>query len=270
MKTLAQAVTTRTDATKPPALFVWGPRFLDTIPAVPGTMVIVGGRTGHGKSFFGLELLRSTETPALYISCEDPESEVARRAIGMPLARLQEILLVVPRRPRLSAVVRAIETAFAEGHLPRLVMLDYIQLVQYDGEVAAWSQTDAIGMIISELKALGRELGFVLVLNAQLNRPKERAYADDFPNLWDLRDSANLENAAEAVILLHGPGDIVEVRVCKNKSGRNGNHARFSRGPNGFFLPVSPAPDPDIFGDGEVTYVPAAALAADDLFAEAA
>lgn len=247
----------------------YGLPFLDDCPAAPGTLVVVGGRTGEGKSFFGLKLLEAASTPALYISCEDGESEVGRRATAFPSDRLANVWLAVPRRPRLSAILRLIASAFGEGKPnPRLILLDYIQLIQYDGEVAAWSQTDAIGITIAELKALGRELGFVLVLNGQLRRPSLGVSDSDFPNLWDLRDSANIENSAEVVILLHGPGAEVEVRVAKNKSGRRGAAARFRRGGNGAFVPVPVEVDVDLFGDGETEAYAARPSPQLDLFDE--
>jgi replicative DNA helicase len=63
----------------------------------------------------------------------------------------------------------------------------------------------AVSMVSSHLKTLGRQLGFVVVSAAQINR----AGADE-PGLHHLRDSGALEADADAVILLHQPVDEAE------------------------------------------------------------
>jgi replicative DNA helicase len=226
----------------------YGLSLLDSCPNTPGTLIVVGGRTGAGKSYFGLCLLAECSTPGAYVSLEDPPNEVARRVEAMPRHRLSEVLLITPRRSRLSHIAREIEQAFADGHTPRMVVIDYIQLVQYDGETPAWSQTDQIGLTIQELKAVARERGFVLVVLCQLRRPN-RDEADHFPTLWDLRDSSNLENSAEVVVLLRAHEDQrLEARVAKNKSGATGGTAFFKRGSCGFLTPITPVVDQEIFG----------------------
>jgi len=225
----------------------YGLSLLHSCPNTPGTLIVVGGRTGAGKSYFGLTLLAECSTPGAYVSLEDPPTEVARRVAAMPGHRLSEVLLVTPRRSRLSHICREIEQLFTDGHQPRMVVIDYIQLVGYDGEMPAWSQTDQIGLTIQELKAVARERGFVLVVLCQLRRPNREDF-DGFPTLWDLRDSSNLENSAEVVVLLQAHEDQrLEARVAKNKSGATGGRAFFERGPCGFLRVIVPVVDREIF-----------------------
>lgn len=255
------------DAEATPVL-AYGLPFLDGAPATAGSLVVVGGRPGAGKSYFGLQLLSECVQPGVYVSLEDPAAEVARRVRdSFSPARLDEVLLCTPKRPRLSLICKEIADAYAAGARPRMVVVDYIQLIQYDGEVNAWSQTDQIGLIIADLKALARELGFVLVLLCQLKRPmREDRHA--FPALFDLRDSSNIENSAELVVLLHDQGDQVEARVAKNKSGKRGGVAWFDRGPSGYLVPVPARVDLDLFGDDVPTdiFVRQPLRVVDDLF----
>jgi predicted ATP-dependent serine protease len=247
----------------------YGLPFLDRCRALPGTLVVVGGHSGAGKSYLGLKLLEATLQAGMYVSLEDPEAEVARRAEAISFARQDEMVLCVPKRPRLSLILRDIREAYAQGFNPRMVCVDYVQLIQYDGDIAAFSQTEQIGMIIAELKSLGRELGFVTVLLSQLKRPM-REDRSAFPTLWDLRDSSNIENCAEVVILLQDHGDQVEARVAKNKSGTRGTVQWFNRGANGYLECIARPEDDDIFGDVEELPVPARPkLRAVELFAAA-
>jgi DnaB-like helicase C terminal domain len=229
----------------------YGLSLLRGCPSTPGTLIVVGGRTGAGKSFFGLSLLNHSDARGAYVSLEDPPAEVGRRIQAMPAKRLQEIALIVPARPRLSMICAEIAQAFEEGFCPRIVVIDYIQLIQYDGESAAWSQTDQIGLVLAELKALAREHGFVLVVMCQLRRPMRESAGDgyeSFPCLWDLRDSSNLENSAEVVVLLQAHEEELEARVAKNKAGRTGVTQWFARGAHGFLTPIV-REDRDLFGD---------------------
>lgn len=250
LKRLTQVVADTQKAQEAAPVLAYGLPFLAQCRALPGTLVVIGGHSGAGKSYLGLKLLEACLQMGMYVSLEDPEAEVARRAEPLSYARQDELVLCVPKRPRLSLILRDVREAFAQGFNPRMVVVDYIQLVQYDGDIAAFSQTEQIGMIISELKSLGRELGFVTVLLSQLKRPL-REDRTAFPTLWDLRDSSNIENCAEVVVLLQDHGDQVEARVAKNKSGTRGTVQWFNRGGNGYLEPVDrPDVDEDIFGEG--------------------
>lgn len=208
----------------------------------PGSLVVVAGRTGTGKSFFSLLMLASARVPALYVSLEDSVPEVGRRVAGLRGERLGEVALFHPHNPRLSAVITAIRTAVDERGA-KLVVIDYLQLLRYDGEVAAWSQPDQIHNTLLELKALSRELGFVLVLNVQIRRPQP-GYEMQPPTLFELKDSSSIENSAEVVVLLfedeHG---LVEARVAKSKfSSRRAGRQLYARDPNSGWLVESDEP----------------------------
>lgn len=230
--------------------FRWGVPFMDAGVgrAVPGSLIVIGGRPGAGKSFFGLLMQSSTQVPTLYFSLEDTSHEVARRGLPISDKRQSAIMLSTPVRPRLSIIERDIRAAFETGHNPQLVVIDYLQLVQYDGDVQAWNKSDQIGNILAEVKGLARELDFVPVVNCQLRRP-DRGEEEKAPTIFDLRDSSNIENSAEVIVLLHDKGDRVAATVAKNKSGRRGAAATYARSDNGFLVPAPDDEDDDIFGD---------------------
>lgn len=216
-------------------------------PVEPGSMVVVGGRTGAGKSMFLLQMMQATPAPSLYVSLEDSEHEVARR-VGHPSWRqedLERVALVTPTRRGLSGILESLRTHHEDargfGGRPWVAYLDYLQLVQYDGAAGAFSRTDQIGNIISDFVSLGKELNFVPVMSVQIGRPPKGKAGEDNepapPQLYDIRDSSNIENGAHVVILLHSVGkDTLEVRVAKHKTAQSGVMGTFKRGPGGWLL----------------------------------
>lgn len=214
----------------------------------PGTLTVVAGRTGVGKSYFSLLMLGSSRVPGLYCSLEDGIPEVGRRCAGMDPRRRAEVLLFHPHNPRLSAVLTAARAAVEEAAV-KVVVVDYLQLLRYDGDVSAWSQTDQIHNTLIDLKAQARELGYALVLNVQIRRPQP-GYEMQAPSLHELKDSASIENSAELVVLLHeDEHGLVSARVAKSKSSRRAGRQTYARdNSTGWLLE---AEEPELYEDDE-------------------
>ena len=78
--------------------------------------------------------------------------------------------------------------------------------------------------IARALKRLAADEHVAVVAASQLNRASE-SRAERRPTLADLRESGELENAADAVVLLHRESDLPEnllMIVAKNRHGRVG------------------------------------------------
>jgi hypothetical protein len=213
-------------------------------PIEPGKVVMLAGRTNAGKSFAILHALAYANCPALYLSLEDSELEIARRCSLFPSSRLDDVMVATPRR-RLSAVRGAIEEA-AQEHVggPWLVALDYAQLTTYDGTQPAWSGTDAIARALDELQELGKEHGFALLIASQVTRPpkptkRDEGTGDPPLTLYDLKGSSTLEDYAYVVLLLNRNGKRVTIEVGKHKSAPTGARQTFERGEGGWLLPVA-------------------------------
>lgn len=240
----------RADGSWKASLIHWGD---DTLfsrhikPREPGDIVVIGSRTNVGKSHMMLKIMRSTPHHSLYLSLEDSEAVIVDRTDGMHEAD-SRIIVSRPRPITLSSITDHIKEAsrtyipFGE---PWVVGLDYIQLVQNDTSQQQFSQTQVIGATLAELRSLGEDLGFCLVVNAQIIRPPKKKHAEDDeddeqylpprPTLYDLRDSASIENAATVVVMLHGAPwtDWTEARIEKHKSGRAGASQMYAKGPTG-------------------------------------
>jgi replicative DNA helicase len=212
----------------------------------PGHVVVIGARTNVGKSHLMLQLMRDTPHMSLYLSLEDDEEIIVQRADNASEEDDRRILVSRPRPYSLSAIMAHIREAYDKYIVPGepwLVFLDYIQLVNYDGDNQTFAATQAVANIIAELRSLGEDLGFCLVMAAQVVRPpkeKKKGKDDDEednlpprPTLFDLRDSAAIENAATVVVLMHGAPTWVDAWVAKRKDGPVKGLVSYTRGAQG-------------------------------------
>lgn len=195
--------------------------------------MVVGAETGVGKSYFMLDMLMAAAVvgPALYVSVEDPPLEVGRRlASGLEAESLQ---VGFPDTARLSTVLGYLDEA--RRLKPALVAVDYLQLIGYDGPVQAWGKADAVSRTCAELKSAAKAGGFPLVLGSQLRR----AMADErgaFPHLGRIKESGDVENQSEFVVMLGSNARGVRAEVLKAKSAPVGAFARYRRGAGGVLV----------------------------------
>lgn len=104
-----------------------------------------------------------------------------------------------------------------------LVVVDYAQLVEAD---ARETRQVAVAEIGRGLKKLAARLGVVVLAPAQLSRQVEYR-STRRPSLVDLRESGELEQSADAVLLLWRPDEEdsgrAEIIVAKNRHGPCGS-----------------------------------------------
>lgn len=107
----------------------------------------------------------------------------------------------------------------------RMALIDYLQLMQLP-EGSRGNMNNAIGEITAALKRLAKRLGIPIILLSQLSRESVRDNRP--PMLHDLRDSGNIEQDADTVLMLEridypDGGRGVRVWVRKNRNGRAGD-----------------------------------------------
>ena len=113
----------------------------------------------------------------------------------------------------------------------RVIFIDYLQLMQPDDPKA--NRTQQVGQLSRGLKTLALEVDVPIVCLSQLNRQVEQR-PDRHPMMSDLRDSGELEQDADAILLLYRedqykqndpdyqPTGVIEVDVAKNRQGETG------------------------------------------------
>ncbi len=222
----------------------------------PAELVIVAARPSVGKTTFAAALFRALyrqDVPALFCSLEQASTEIAERLLAAE-ARVDSHRLRLPAQmardgsdlASLMTGARALKQGSAwiadaphqtvlhiatnarrlkMRHGLGCLLIDYIGLVEPEDRKAP--RHEQVGLIARRLKALAKELGIPVVCLAQLNRQVENRPAGE-PRLADLRDSGEIEQHADVVILLHRPeaamgtAQTLGVHVAKNRNGRTG------------------------------------------------
>lgn len=203
-------------------------------------MLVIAGRPGSGKTTMGLQIAQHAAAVGgkvgLVFSLEMPEEELALRSLaslgGVDLGRMDSGKLLDNDWPLLTnAVMRANEAELYLCDKPGItvpqirsicrqvqakhgldvVVIDYIGLIASAGRYG--NRTEAVGAISTAIKNLSKELGVPVIVLAQLNRDVTKRKGGK-PMASDLRDSGQIEQDADAVLLVH--------RDEETEEGRNG------------------------------------------------
>jgi len=196
----------------------------------PGQLVIVAGRPSMGKSALTADvgLNMAADHSVLDFSMEMESQEIAGRAVasrgrvslGKVMSqipaddvvtwggvtagciKLDALRFAIDDTPAISLLeLRMKAKAWKRKHGLHVIIVDYLGLMSGgEGE----KRHEQIGSYSRGLKALAKELGVAVIALAQLNRKVEDR-PDRRPVLSDLRDSGELEQDADIVMLVHRP-----------------------------------------------------------------
>lgn len=195
----------------------------------PGNLVVIAGKPGTGKTVLGTTLADKvaikTGVGGLIFSLEMSKEELTNRslcAIGsIDKSKMDAGKLDDEDWPRLTSAVNTLQMADVRicerpaltfsrlcniarfQHRAKklsLIVIDYLTLIRPDANSRHASRSAEIGSFTRGLKALAKELGIPIIVLAQLNRASD-ARADARPRLSDLRDSGEIEQDADVVIL---------------------------------------------------------------------
>lgn len=196
----------------------------------PDCMWVVGARTSVGKTSWALDValnVARTGKAVLFYSMEMRAEALAKRllsrATGLSAARIERGLVSSSEMRELQQTLESFEglrlgiidrtlssemlcnhaLGFREKHDVDLLIVDHAQALS---DPAHMGETEKVGMISNRLRGLVRpdRMNCPLVLLAQLNRGSENR-ENHTPTLADLRNSGNLEQDAEVVLLLYRP-----------------------------------------------------------------
>lgn len=201
----------------------------------PGNFLLIGGRPSAGKTALSLQMaveqaLRGYRV--CYFSLETSAEVLTRRIIAnrlcVPLADVQRKRVTPAELDALSRLRKAplfVRSASGKGvswmraqaarKQAQIVYVDYVQIVPSEGR-DRYTQITRTSVALHEL---AQTTGMVVVGVAQLNRNAARVD----PTTADLKESGQLEQDADAIILLGGPGSEHPFALAKNKEGRTGD-----------------------------------------------
>ena len=235
-----------------------------------GKLVVIAARPGMGKTALGVNILQNAakkDINSLMFSLEMDEDEIITRMLytdstitendilnglidkGNEYWKKTEDLSKLPfgMCTQASITVEQIKNAIKKESLKRkvdMVLVDYLQIMGNDnnGRKNATREQE-VSAIARGLKNVAFELNIPIIALAQLGRGVEQRQVKR-PMLSDLRESGEIENAANVVLMLYRDDyynpdsekkNITEVIVVKNRGGDVGTiellfekqHSRF-------------------------------------------
>lgn len=222
-----------------------GLRVLDNnLHLVPGNFVVIGGRPSAGKTALSLQLaceIAKSGRKVAYFSLEtDPDTLYARiiaNQLGVPLHTVKNKTVSINELDRLADIKKyPLFVRSAAGKSvgwirtqsirmqAKVVFIDYLQLIHQAGAKDRYSAVTEISMALHEF---AQSTGTLVIALAQLNR--ETARAGIPPTAADLRESGQIEQDADAIILLaqkvktqKRPEEHYHFGLEKNKEGNVG------------------------------------------------
>ncbi|MFM8798722.1 MAG: DnaB-like helicase C-terminal domain-containing protein [Fluviibacter sp.] len=210
----------------------------------PGRLYVVAARVGGGKSLLGQNIVSNAvlhQHPSLVVSVEMPVVEVVSRIIA---AQASVDYSAVTRRDFSESAVAVDEFIQRHRHLPMYIVdnpsvtieqvasrcrslkpsgldvlfVDYAQLLSASDKRV--SREQQVAHIARSAKLLAMELGLAVVLAAQLNRSNEAENRQ--PRVSDLRESGELEQSADVIMLLSqedAGSEYTVLNIAKNRTG---------------------------------------------------
>ncbi len=238
----------------------------------PGDLIIIAGRPSMGKSAFAGQLMMDISRqmgkngelyPSLIFALEMKDKQVLERMVAREaerdasefrrrpkdeddkaqlMAEFAEGLNTVSRLPIFFCDKRGLTTAeicsiakATQAKIGKLacITVDYLQLIRGDNRYSRDGYVRQVGQAVLELRNLAGELNCPLFLLSQLNRGVE-SRDNKRPQMSDLRDSGNIEEHADLVMLLYRDAyytngnpapevdGITEVIIAKQRTGKTG------------------------------------------------
>lgn len=202
----------------------------------PGNLFIIGGRPSAGKTALSLQMACEQARRGLrvcYFSLEtDPDTLTARiiaNRLAAPLADVkgktvpQSDLDGLADLHKLPLYIRSASgkgvgwvKAQAQRMKAQAVYIDYLQLLADGKAKDRYQQITGISIALHEL---AQTTGILVVALAQLNRNAAHAA----PSTADLKESGQLEQDADAILLLSDDGEQYQAVLAKNKEGKVGS-----------------------------------------------
>lgn len=223
----------------------------------PGDLVIVAARPGMGKTTLAMNIAEHVafvdNQPVAVFSMEMSGEQLALRVLSsfgrIELGKLKsghlsdadydklvsadalirKAPLYIDETGALSPLeLRARARRLAAQHGLKLIVVDYIQLMQVPG--TRENRTNEVSEITRSLKSLAKELRIPVIALSQLSRANEKENRK--PKLSDLRDSGGIEQDADMVLFIYredlsseeqADRTKAEIIIGKQRSGPTGH-----------------------------------------------
>ncbi len=210
-----------------------------------GELIIIGARPSQGKSGFGCQIAMEVAKwgKSHIFSLEMGHESLLSRQTAITMNRpldyiqsgsakpeelqfaketLQSINCVIDDRSNLN-IHQICDAARMQNKKDKtnLIVVDYIQIVATSNTAG---RNIEVGEITFKLKELAKELNIPVIGLSQLNRNSE-SREDGMPQMSDLKESGQIEQDADVVLLIHRSKDVptsAKILIAKNRNGPTG------------------------------------------------
>ncbi len=231
-----------------------------------GEVMVISAPTSCGKSQLALNIVSRAmmrdKVPCGFFSLEMPQKQIAKRMVQIKsqanLKQIQERVISDSHMKRVTDACNDIKEfpmftvhniknisdlcsyarTMVRKHKVKLLVIDYLQLIPWDNK--NMSKNDAIADISHTIKQLALELNIGVLLLSQVNR--EGAKRDGGLAIYDLKDSGDIENDADVILLMwpengdieaskrldgNGPYVNMKYNIAKNREGERDVKGKF-------------------------------------------
>jgi replicative DNA helicase len=226
-----------------------------------GEIMTLSAPTSCGKSalalYIALKAMHKDAVPTLIFSLEMPRKQIVKRMAqalsGANLKQIQEQVISDKNMAKVNDALNQVSELpmhtvhtvkgpddlaskaryLVRKHGIKFIVIDYLQLIPWSKQ--ANSKSEGIADISHKIKQLALELNVGILLLSQVNR--EGAKRETGLSLYDLKDSGDIENDADIVLLLWpkngdvegakdvdsgGPFTNLQYNIAKNREGERG------------------------------------------------
>ena len=226
-----------------------------------GEIMTLSAPTSCGKSalalYIALKAMHKDAVPTLIFSLEMPRKQIVKRMAqalsGANLKQIQERVISDKNMAKVNDALNQVSELpmhtvhtvkgpddlaskaryLVRKHGIKFIVIDYLQLIPWSKQ--ANSKSEGIADISHKIKQIALELNVGILLLSQVNR--EGAKRETGLSLYDLKDSGDIENDADIVLLLWpkngdvegakdvdsgGPFTNLQYNIAKNREGERG------------------------------------------------
>jgi replicative DNA helicase len=189
-------------------------------------LCILAGKTQMGKTTLGMNILgrMSREHPSGLISFEMGEDRVRdriREAMTDDEISKVQYFASFPTAFNLATVRRVAQDESKKKGV-KVQMIDYLQLMSETKKFS--SRHLEVSYIVRQLKEIAKQLDILIILIASLSRSIDARGKNAKPLMGDLKESGDIEYAADTILFLHRDEDDQSNRadliVAKNRHGK--------------------------------------------------
>ncbi|MDR3767523.1 MAG: DnaB-like helicase C-terminal domain-containing protein [Butyricicoccus sp.] len=225
----------------------FGIGFLDKrLRLSPGSFLVIGGRPSAGKTAFALQIadVIAHDRSVGFFSLETSEGQLYDRLVAQTCLidfgdikahkiSERDYIRLTDRQRELGArkldIIRASGMSASDiqaitlAKRYQVIVIDYLQLLRETGSNA--NRTEAVSRMSIELHQLAQTHGVTVIALSQLGRPENKGETQQkAPTLSSLRESGQIEQDADAVLLLYladpsNPSGDRRLKIAKNKEG---------------------------------------------------